>query len=193
MWLATRPPHRCHFVLGLPKFPKLGLPQLWGPITLSTNLWLRWGLKQSCNLRWEFSKGMSHATCTQGNWGDSCLLVVGCQTDNLTFIPSFGHNLCFKCPNGSCEPILDIYVPKDFQWYKELFNTMVFDPYNHSLKIQKSIKTPTPKVGAHLGVWRFIPSHSPTLPGTWDVTLGLPSSLAPLQAFALVANPRLRL
>ncbi len=38
---------------------------------------------------------------------------------------------------------------------------MNFDLYNRSLKIRKSIEIPTPKVGAHLGVWRFIPSHSP--------------------------------
>ncbi len=29
---------------------------------------------------------------------------------------------------------------------------MNFDPYNRSLKIWESIGTPTPKVGAHLGV-----------------------------------------
>jgi hypothetical protein len=29
---------------------------------------------------------------------------------------------------------------------------MGFDPYNYFLNIQKSIGTPTPKVGAHLGV-----------------------------------------
>jgi hypothetical protein len=23
-----------------------------------------------------------------------------------------GHNLCFKCSNGSCEPILDIFDPR---------------------------------------------------------------------------------
>jgi hypothetical protein len=47
---------------------------------------------------------------------------------------------------------LDIYVSRAFQWYKKLFNLMSFDPYNRLLKIQKSIGTPTPKVGAHLGV-----------------------------------------
>jgi hypothetical protein len=57
---------------------------------------------------------MSHATCMQGNRGDSRLLVVENQIANLISDPSFGHNLCFKCPNGSCEPILDIYVPRDF-------------------------------------------------------------------------------
>ncbi len=39
----------------------------------------------------------------------------------------------------------------------------------------------------------FIPSHSFTLPRAWDVTLGLPSWLATLQAFALVVNLRLGL
>jgi hypothetical protein len=30
---------------------------------------------------------------------------------------------------------------------------MGFDPCNRFVKIQESIGTPTPKVGAHLGVW----------------------------------------
>jgi len=48
-------------------------------------------------------------------------------------------------------------------------------------------------VGAHLGMWRFILSHSPTFSKVWDVILGLPSWLAPLQAFVLVMSPKLRL
>jgi hypothetical protein len=78
---------------------------------------------------------------------------------------SFGHNLCVKYPNGLSEPISDIYVSKAFQWYKEIFNPMNFYPCNFLLKIWESLRTPTPKVGAHLRVWGFIPSHSPTLPG----------------------------
>jgi hypothetical protein len=77
----------------------------------------------------------------------------GSQIGNLTPSLSFGHNLCFKCPNGSCDHVLDIKVLIVFQQYKELFNQMSFDPYNHPLKIQESIRTPTPKVGAHLGEW----------------------------------------
>jgi hypothetical protein len=119
--------------------------------------------------------------------------VVGNQIGNLIPNPSFGHNLCFKCSNESCEPILDIYVSRTFQWYKELFNPMGFDPCNCFLKIRNSVETPTPKVGGHLGVWKFIPSHSLTLLGTWNVTLKLPSWAAPLQALALVTNPRLGL
>jgi hypothetical protein len=42
---------------------------------------------------------------------------------------------------------------------------MKFDFYNCPLKIRGSIGTPIPKVKAHLGVWRFIPSHSLALLG----------------------------
>jgi len=72
--------------------------------------------------------------------------------------------------------------------FKELLNSMGFDPYNRSVKVQKSIGTPTPKVGVHLGLWGFLPSHFPTLPGAWNVTFELPFWHAPLQALALVAN-----
>jgi hypothetical protein len=48
---------------------------------------------------------------------------------------------------------------------------MSFDLCHHPLKIQKSIGTPTPKVGIHLGVWNVTLLHSPTLPRAWNVTL----------------------
>ncbi len=144
--------------MGVPKFPQVGLPQLWGPIILHANLWLRWTLNQSCNPHQELCSGMWHAICTQGNWGDFWLLVVRSQIGNLIHDPSFGYNLCVKCPNGSCEPFLNIYVPKTFQWCKKLLNTKGFDPYNCFLKIQKFTKIPTLKLRSHLGVWGFIPS-----------------------------------
>ncbi len=106
--------------MGVPKFPELGLSQVWGPITLCVNLWLRWGLKQSCSPCRELSNSVFHVTCTQGNWVDSRLLVGENQTANLTIGLSFGHNLCFRCPNGSCEPILDIYNSIIFQWPLQL-------------------------------------------------------------------------
>jgi hypothetical protein len=178
---------------GSPEIPKIGIPRLWGPITLCENLWLRWGLKQSCSPCWEIFNSMWHATFTQGNRVNSWLLMVGSQTANLTPSLSFGHNLCFKCPNESCKPILDIYISMDFQWYKKLFNVIGFDPWNRPLKIWKLIGTPTPEMGVHLGVWRFIPSHSFAFLGAWNVTLRLLSWLAILQAVALVVIPRLRL
>jgi hypothetical protein len=39
---------------------------------------------------------------------------------------------------------------------------MSFDPSNYSLKIQKSIKTPTPKWGIQLGMCGFILLDFPT-------------------------------
>jgi hypothetical protein len=99
-----------------------------GFITLCEDLRLRWGLNQSCSPHWELSNDMWHATCTQGNQCDAWLLMVGIQIVNLTPSPSFGHNLCFECPNGSCKFILDIYFPRVFQWYKKLFDPMGFDP-----------------------------------------------------------------
>ncbi len=99
--------------------------------------------------------------------------MVGSQFDNLIPDPSFGHNLCFRYPSGSCEPILDINVPKSFQLYKNLFNPMSFNSCNYPLNIQESIGTPIPKVGAHLGVWGSFPhtflhsrEHEMWLPGS---------------------------
>jgi hypothetical protein len=60
-------------------------------------------------------------------------------------------------------------------------------------KFEKPFGTPTPTMGVDLRVWGFTPSHSFALPWAWDVTPGLPSWLAPLQALALVANTRLGL
>jgi len=77
----------------------------------------------------------------------------------------FGNTLCFKFPNGSCEFVLNIYIPRVFQWYKFFFNPMNFDPCNRLLKFWKSIGTPIPKMGTHLGMCGFIPSHFRTFPG----------------------------
>jgi hypothetical protein len=93
---------------------------------------------------------MWHATCTHVNQGDFGHLVVRSQIGTLTPGRFFDHDLCFKYSNGTYEPILDIYILKVFQWYKELFNPMSFDPYNCSLKIQKSIGIPTHKMEARL-------------------------------------------
>jgi hypothetical protein len=113
---------------------------------------------------------MWQATYTQWSRVDSWLLVVGSQIANLTIGLSFRHNLCLNCPNESCKPILNIYISIIFQWYNELFNPLGFNPCNRFLKIQKSIRTLTPNMGVHLGVWGFFPSHSFILPGTWNVT-----------------------
>jgi hypothetical protein len=143
-------PRTLNFQVRVSKFPKLGFLWFWTPMTLCVDLRLRWGLKQSCSPCQKLFNHMWQIICTHGNWSDSQLLVVRSQIDNLT--PSFAHNLCFRYPNGSWEPILNIYVPRAFQWYRELFNPMSFDPWNRLLNFRKSIGTPTLKMGAHLGV-----------------------------------------
>jgi len=131
--LCTSPqgPHpNGFFVSGLPslKSPKLGLPQLWSLITLRVDLGSKCGLKQSCSPCRELFNGMSRAICRQVNRVDSRLFLVGSQTGNLTPDPSFGHNLCFKCPNEQCEPILNIYIPKASNDIKNTTNHSVLTP-----------------------------------------------------------------
>jgi hypothetical protein len=87
--LVMGPAPKCHFVSGVPKFSKLGLPQLWGPVTLCADLWLKWGLKQSCNPCQELFNNILHTTWTQGNRGNFRILVVAKQIANLTLIPFF--------------------------------------------------------------------------------------------------------
>jgi hypothetical protein len=178
--------------MGVLKLPRLGLSRLWGTITLRADLWLKWGLKQSCSPCWELFNNMLPAICTHGNWVDSQLLVVESQIANLTLDPSFSHNLCFRCPNGQCEPILDIYVPRAFQWYKYFLKPLSFDAFNRPLKIWESTGTPTPKVELPWGVrvHSLTPSHTP---GTMLCDFRLPSWFATLQTLALVTSPRLGL
>jgi hypothetical protein len=179
--------------LGVLKFLKLGLLRLWRLITSCLDLQLLWGLKQSCSPCWELFKNMWCNTFTQVNKGDSQLLMVWSQIGTLTPSPFLGHNFCFKYPNESCDPILNIFFSRSFWWYKGLFNPMSFDSWNFLLKIQESIRIPILKMGAHLGVCGFIPSHFPTFSGTWNMTPGLHFWPTPLQALALVASRRLRL
>jgi hypothetical protein len=165
LYASPRGPHPNGFLsrdsyMRVPKFSKLGLLRFRGPITLCVNLRSGRCWKKSYSLHRKLSNSMSHATYTQGNRVDSRLLVVASQTTNLTPILSFGHNLCFRCPNGSCEPILNIYVSLVFQWYKKIFDAMGFDPCNYSMKIWESIGTPTPKMGAQLGLWVSIVTFS---------------------------------
>ncbi len=105
--------------------PKLGLLWFWRAITSCANLRLKWDLKQNFSPCRDFSNSMLHVTYTQVNQGDSWFVVVESQIGNLIRGFSFGHNLCFKYPNGSCEPILNIYIPKAFQRYKKLSKPMI--------------------------------------------------------------------
>jgi hypothetical protein len=161
------------------KFSSLKLPWFYEPITFRANLRLWCDLKQNCSPHQELSNGMSHVS-KLGRF--------------LTFsVPSFDHNLCFKCSNEQYEPILDIFVKITFQWYKKLFKLMGFDPCNCALKIQESIWDFNSHNGSSLGSVRV---HSLTLfalLGASDMTPRSPSWPATSQPLALVVSPRLEL
>jgi len=127
---------------GVPKLSRFGLPGLWKLITPSLDLWLGWGLKKTCSSPWELSNDVSHSICTHRSRVDSWLLVVGSQTGNLTPGLSFDHNLCFRCPNGPCKPIFDIYTSRPFQRYKEHLKARCFDLCDRTLKLRESRRTP---------------------------------------------------
>jgi hypothetical protein len=50
-------------------------------------------------------------------------------------------------------------------YVNKIFNPMSFDLHNCLQKIWESIEISTPKVGIHLRLWGFIPSHFPTFSG----------------------------
>jgi hypothetical protein len=114
--------------IGVSKLSQFGLPGLWAFITSRPEIGSGQGLNQSCSSHRELFNAMSHSCCRRWEKVDSRLLLVGSQIANLTPGPSFAHNLNCRCPNGSCEAILDIYTSRPFHWYKEHPNARCFDP-----------------------------------------------------------------
>jgi hypothetical protein len=150
---------------GVPKLSQFGLPGLWELITPSSDLWLGRGLNQTCSPPQELSNGVLHSTCTCRGRVNSRLLVVESQIASLTPGLSFDHNLCCRCPNGSCKDILDIYTSKPFQWYKEHLKAKCFDPCNRTLNFQESQRT----LKSHFREceWRL---HTSLKVGLWQIT-----------------------
>jgi hypothetical protein len=103
---------------GVPKLSRFGLPGLWTVIASRPDLRSGRGLNQCCSSRREISNAVLHSPSARRERVDSQLIVVGSQTANLTPSPSFAHNLGCRCPNGSCEAILDIYTSRPFRRYK---------------------------------------------------------------------------
>jgi hypothetical protein len=128
---------------GVSKLSWLRLPRLWELITPCSDLGLGWDLKQTCSSPQELFNGVSHSIWTPWDRVDSWLFVVGSQTGGLTPGPSFDHNLCCKCPNGSCEAIFDIYTSRPFQRYKEHFKARCFSLCCRALKLWESQRTPS--------------------------------------------------
>jgi hypothetical protein len=135
---------------GVPKLSQVELPGLWTLISPGSNLRLEWGLNKSCSSPQELSNASSHSFCRRQEEVDSKLLVVWSQTASLTPGPSFAHNLGCRCPNGSCEAILDIYISRPFQQYKKHLKVRCFALCCWTLKLRESWRTPSPHF---LGVW----------------------------------------
>ncbi len=111
-------------VTGLSQFE---LPELWEVITPDSDFGLERGLKQTCSSPQELSNGLLHSFCAPRGRVDSRLFAVRSPIASLTFGPSFGHNLCYRCLNGPCEAIFDIYTLRPFQQYKEYLKTSTIE------------------------------------------------------------------
>jgi hypothetical protein len=113
--------------------------------------------------------------------------MVGSQISNLTPSLSFCHNLCCRCPNGSCDHIFDIYTLIAFQWYKEHVSARCFDLYNQTLKFQESqwtTKSPFRECECHpptlpkVGLWHMINDYDIlSLKSIWDSILNIRSHI----------------
>jgi len=126
---------------GVPKLLRFGLLGLRELITAGSDLGLGWGLKQTRSSPQELFNSVLHSICTHWDWVDSRIFVVGSQTVSLTLGPSFAHNLCCRCPNGSCEAIFDIYTSRPFQRYKEPLKAKCFSLCCRALKLCESRRT----------------------------------------------------
>jgi hypothetical protein len=140
-----------------PETIPIKVPGLWELITPDCRVWSRQGLNQSYSPRRDLSNAVSHSQFGGREEVDSWLLVIGSQTANLTLGPSFGYNLGYKCPNGQCEGIFDIYASRPFQWHQEHPNARCFGLCCWILNIQESRRTPN----LQLWEWEFHPPTSP--------------------------------
>ncbi len=100
--------------IGVPKLSRVRVRGLWTVIAPRLELELGRALNQSCSSYQELSNTVSHSLMRRQEEVDSRLLVVESQTSSLTLGPSFAHNLGYRCPNGQCEPILDICTSRAF-------------------------------------------------------------------------------
>jgi hypothetical protein len=106
---------------------------------------------QTCSARRDLCNDVSHSQFGGREEVDSWLLVVGSQIASLTPSLSFAHNLGYRCPNGQCEAIFDIYASRPFQWHQEYLNARCFGPFCRTLNFRESRRTPNPHFFQVLG------------------------------------------
>jgi hypothetical protein len=129
-----------------PEIVPVGFPRLWELITPDCEVWSQQGLNQTCSPRRDPFNDVLHSQFGGQEEVDSRLLVVESQIVNLTSGPSFAHNLGYRCPNGQCEAIFDIYASRPFQWHQEHINARCFGHCCRTLNIQESRRTPSPQL-----------------------------------------------
>ncbi len=112
---------------GVSKLSRVEVPGLWTLIISHPKLGSGRGLNQSCSSPRDLSNAMSHSFRRCWEEVDSRLFMVRSQIGSLTPDPSFAHNLGYRCPNGTYEVILGIYISRPFHSYKEHFNVRCFD------------------------------------------------------------------
>jgi hypothetical protein len=130
------------FQVRVPKLSWVGVPGLWMAIAPHLKLGSGQTLHKSCSSCRELSNAMLHSLRRCQKKVGSRLLVVGSQIGNLTPGPSFAHNLGYRCPNGQCEAILNIYASWAFHWYKESTKARRFNSSNCLLTFRESRRTP---------------------------------------------------
>jgi hypothetical protein len=131
MCLPIRSKPKCHFV---PR-PSIGSPEIPTTRNLMTFGAHNFACRPPIEMRSEeklypLSRSFQrYVACHLNERKSGWFLTFSGRESNYQFDfgPAFGYHLCVKCPNGSCEPILDIYVPRSFQWYKKILHPMGFD------------------------------------------------------------------
>jgi hypothetical protein len=135
-----------------PETIPVGVLGLWELITPDCKVWSRRGLNQSCSPRQDLFNAVSHSQFGGREDVYSRFLVVGSQTASFAPAPesnpgpSFAHNLGYKCPNGQCEAIFDIYASRPFQWHQEYPKERCFGLFCRTLNIRESRRTPSPQL-----------------------------------------------
>ncbi len=113
----------CAFLQGL--HPNITFPRdsKWEPQNwdscyskiLDVHIFLKSSILKKCkhNILYLF-KNVQHASIGPHLTPSFKGFVVGSQIGNLTFAPSFDHNLCKSCLNEQCESILIIHSSRNF-------------------------------------------------------------------------------
>jgi hypothetical protein len=108
-----------------PETVPVGVLRLWELLTPDCKVWSRQGLNQTCSPHRDLFNDVLQSQFGGREEVDSQLLMVGSQTASLTPGPSFAHNLGYRCPNGQCEAIFDIYASRPFQWHQGVLGLAV--------------------------------------------------------------------